>query len=321
MDKKRYKLIFLGMLILIVISGCSTFLNRDTGSRPITDADVRKGTNGLVMGFIKNAPPENILENDEFNVALTLKNDGAQDIGFESQDGVLAIGFISDFIEIENNFGNNEFRVQGKSIFNPSGDTEIIEFDANAKKILGQREKQTASIWARACYQYKTILGSTVCIDPNANRELNRKRACSHKDLEVELNDGQGAPVAITKVEVNMPRDGTTVKPQFVIHVENTGDGQIVNLDNFGAACTGRPIDDINRIKVKAFLSTNELKCESASFEESEYNLVLRNKNGKIKCLLDGIETTTEYETPLKVELEYGYTTSISKDITIEKLI
>ena len=114
---KKLILIF-GILILIVIAGCEgRFFKKVSGrDSPITDVDIRQGTEGLTMEFTKNAPPKNVFEGggDDggsgiFPVAVKLENKGAYDINdTEIKDGVdkvktivptMVFGFEKTFVD------------------------------------------------------------------------------------------------------------------------------------------------------------------------------------------------------------------------------
>ena len=91
------KLIF-ALVSLFVIAGCGSFggSGRD---RPITDVDIRIGTDGLELEFLSNAPPENVFEESPFPIAVELRNKGACHIGSQEGDcntgrtGIIIFGF------------------------------------------------------------------------------------------------------------------------------------------------------------------------------------------------------------------------------------
>ena len=71
------------IVFLLVIVGCTS---GSRGKSPITDVDVRTGTDGLTMVFTKNAPPQSVFEESEFPIALILRNPGAFDIGERARE-------------------------------------------------------------------------------------------------------------------------------------------------------------------------------------------------------------------------------------------
>jgi len=465
------------ILFLLVIAGCTG------GSRnksPITDVDVRSGTDGLIMEFAKNAPPKKVFEDSVFPIAINLKNRGAFDIGseigefakdvkkanlvfgfektyvdvvkeekvkkidekikelplgvfeeylmrihadeiatynqyigcymenlrdldperyqeqlinafsvkydeflestsYESEteivivefekylkdsfadeivpynqylkcyidglrdpdpetykvrliggfsviyDEFLVSGFAAKFVESEE---RKIFEINGKSIFNPNGDQDLKTINAQTKKIGAQSETQPSTILATACYPYETILGTSVCIDTDIYGQRRGKKVCKITDLN--FGEGQGAPVAITKVETRMlPEDKNKVKPHFLIHIENKGNGEVVELSKVEQACTNVRLDykAFNTITIKASLSGKPLDCRIGKNKPEPAVIRLRDKENLVRCILEGpseelIDISRDaYIAPLRIELDYGYTFTISKDIIIEKIL
>jgi len=317
-------ILLMGISLLLIISGCK---GGSSQGKSITDEDVRIGKEGLLIDFIKNSPPDSVyeggIETQEgiFPLGINLKNKGASDI----DKGILVFGFEKQYIEAVNeDDGKHEFDIKGKSIFNLNGDEEFITINANSKQLGDQTEKQVSTILATACYQYKTVLGTSVCIDTDIFGTELRDKACEVKDEE--FSKGQGAPLTITKVETRMlpDADGNVVIPHFIIHIENKGNGEVINPNNYEKACSSEALnsEDFNRIKIKVQLSEEELDC-STGIRDTRFDVVLRDKKDIVRCTLEnGIEKNSDaYTTPLKIELEYGYTFTISKDITIQKIL
>jgi len=314
----------MSIFFLLVIAGCKG----NTGSStPITDVDVRKGIEGLTIEFTKNAPPDSVFEDTVFPIALTLRNKGASDI--EESEGFLSIGIEKAFLDfMEQNNEPMQFGIKGKSIFNLDGDQRLEIVNVQAKDIGAQSEKRSSTIFATACYTYETKLGTSVCIDTDIFGERPRDKVCQVKDLE--FNDGQGGPVAITKIETRIlpdaDQDPNIVIPHFIIHVENRGNGEVIvpEQEKIQSACTSESLShkDFNRIKITAKLSNQKLDCDIKE-EESNTGIRLREKKDIARCTLkEGINKNRDaYTAPLSITLDYGYTFTLSKDITIEKIL
>ncbi|MBI2208669.1 hypothetical protein HYU50_04185 [Candidatus Woesearchaeota archaeon] len=308
-------ILVLGILFLIVLSGC-----KGTSNKSITDEDVRKGFDGLAMTFTKNAPPDKVFEQSIFPIGIELKNKGASDI----VKGFLVMGFEKEYVDALKE-AKETFDIKGKSIFNLNGDGEFKTLNAQAKKVGSQSETHPSTILATACYPYRTVLGTSVCIDTDVFGKQLRKKACQAKDLE--FTNGQGAPIAITKVEVRMlpdaDNDPNKVIPHFIIYIENKGNGEVVAEDKIEDVCSKKPLGfkDFNMVNIRASLSDKELNCNLGEAEKAEARL--REKKDIIRCTLEeGVQSNRDaFTSPLKIELDYGYTLTISKDITIEKIL
>ena len=146
----------------------------------------------------------------------------------------------------------------------------------------------------------------------------------------MSAGDGQGAPVAITKVEVEMLPDGSNlekVRPYFLVHIGNKGNGLVVSKDKINEACTGQSLQhtDLNNVTIKAMLSDSILDCSVEGSNEESAKLRLRDKEDVVRCMIrdeDLIDSNTDaYSSPLQIVLDYGYTFTISKNIIIEKVL
>ena len=335
MKNNKKAVVIIGiLLVLVVASGCEggKIFGKKQDKRPITDADIRKGTDGLDMEFLKNAPPENVFEGSQddggkvitsdFPISLRLKNEGASNI----EEGILIFASEKAYVNVSlESKERQEFIIKGKSIYSPVGDEEFVTLTAGAKRISAQSETHPSTIFATACYPYNTILGTSVCIDTDIIGEVRGKKVCDIKDLT--FSEGQGAPVAVTKIETRMlpDVDVNKVKPHFIIFIENKGNGEVVNSDKLGAACSSSGLEytDFNTLTISASLPQGDLKCSEKTDEAVSTEVRLREKEAMVRCTLeDGINIGRDaYTAPLKIELNYGYTFTISKDIIIEKVL
>jgi len=153
----------------------------------------------------------------------------------------------------------------------------------------------------------------------------NEQKACKIKELK--FDKGQGAPVAVTKIDTRMLPyvDENVVKPHFFIFIENLGNGEVVSLSKVEKACTNEPLEftDFNSIQIKVELSGELLDCSVDDEGPGVTTIRLRNKEDLVRCTLEeGIDISRDaYTAPLRIELEYGYTFTISKNIIIEKVL
>ena len=143
--------------------------------------------------------------------------------------------------------------------------------------------------------------------------------------------DSQGAPVAVTKVESEMlpSKDQLSViKPRFIITVKNLGKGEAIKQQRAEDACSSKPIDytEWNNLNAKVYLSTiddsNQLDCDTDE-DKKDGTLNLKQKEDSIRCTYEpGFEESKgTFSTPLYIILDYGYTNTISREITIKKLL
>ncbi len=308
--------------------------------------DIRLGLSGLTMEFLKNTPPQRIFEGDKFPVVMKVRNSGATDI--KNNEVVISLGFEKDYTKnvelsqtgnVQSLSGLNNiaiFSLEGKSIINQKGGEEVISYNLVAGKVDPQSEFHSSAAIATLCYPYKTVLDATFCMDTDPNNLRPGKKVCKLQDLS--FANGQGAPVTISKIEVQMlpsqeSQQSSTgsgkIVPQFLIFIENKGNGIVIKNDAIKEFCTQSKIsyDKFNTIFVKAFFPGKdlgeELDCEpkeKLSTAKQGY-VKLKDKKDLIRCTLrKGIDASQDpYLSPIRIEMDYGYTQSISTSYLIQK--
>ncbi|MBI2574467.1 hypothetical protein HYV82_01125 [Candidatus Woesearchaeota archaeon] len=331
---KSLTIVFL-VVLAVFISGCSGSPgkggDKDVSAKlPFTYAAVHSGTEGVKVEFLPNAPPAELLApfksggSYPFKAALKLSNKGA----FDVEDGWVVLTSEEDYMKLDS--FKTAFSLKGKSIFNPGGDSGIEVFDGSTKPFReGQSEKHKSIVLATLCYKYRTDVKTDVCIDTDVLGLSQKKKVCSVKDAS--LSGGQGAPLAVTKIEAKIFPEGSGeriafVKPQYVIYIKNTGDGEVLNPSaDMSSACSSelvsnRDSEAFKRIwniaTVSASLSGKELVC-------SPNPIRLRSKEDFVRCSLkdeDKIDASIpSYTSPLTITFNYGYTTTISKEVTVTR--
>src|SRR3989344_5097334 len=204
---KILKVIILLLFTFFLLGCTSTSSDR-------READTFTGIEVLNVEFGKNAPPLKVFEQSTFPVLLKIRNNGAQSI--TNNKGVLTIGREKDYIPTLAFEGNSRitiisdqkkdnqitFNLDGKTILNSKGDELIVYFDATTGKLEPQSEQKNSVMTANLCYPYQTNLSTTICIDPDIIGIRSSPKVCQVKDLA--FGSGQGAPIAITRVEEQM---------------------------------------------------------------------------------------------------------------------
>ena len=324
----------LNLIFLIFISGCGSISTQNK-----QDVDVHVGYKGLAIEFVKNTPPPRIFEGDTFPVYLKIKNNGAYSI--KDSKAIVNLGVEKDYTlqvvllegsRIQKAEGENaaKFSLDGKSNINPIGDEDVISYNVKAGKIDPQSEAHPSTVTATLCYPYETIFSTGVCIDSDISNLRPGKKVCEVRDLVP--SGGQGAPVAVTKVEVSMlptqandkEKSIQKIIPQFLIYVENKGSGLVINSEAVGEFCTKSEAkhENLNIIYIDAELSGEKLYCQLETKQNIPGHIKLKDKKDIVRCTLEkGIESTDTYLSPLRITLTYGYTQSISANYFIQKTV
>ena len=124
------------------------------------------------------------------------------------------------------------------------------------------------------------------------------------------MGGGQGAPVGVTYVGVNMV-GGNAV---FEINVQNQGTGKVLSPYSDIRSCGQASIErtDLDKIAYNVQLSGGtKVNCRP-----QDGIIRLTNNNAKIICTFT-IDGPSAFETPLMIDLDYNYIDSFTKQIQI----
>ncbi len=293
------KLVFL--LVFIVIIGCKLSTN------PYDNLDYRQGTEGLVVDFAQNSPMQKVYEDSKLGLVLEVRNKGANDI----EDGDARIylsGFDPEAIHFSGVSGGSVTldvpAVLGKSPYMPDGGYDALDVPEDSPVRVPFGDSYTAKIMATSCYVYETIATPTVCVvsDPAA---IYKDNICEPSTITMS---SQGGPVAVTKVEEEVMQQ----KLNFIITVQNVGGGRVIDKEQMDRCPNDLDHNTVDVVDVKAELSSGgEPECSP-----SDNRLRLVDGKGVIFCKIP-VELHTSYTAPLVITLDYGYSSSVTRDIEI----
>ena len=337
---KKTFILALFLIIIILVAGCR---GKSEAERSLED--IRSGTEGVAVSFLPNNPPETIhvlkAGDTDIGVVLELKNKGAYPQPDNTDEtgnfkvGVYLSGYDRSIIENLNINADDikSERIQqtlfGKSTVNPSGGTHFVTFEGKIKSDNLNIEKYEPALLATVCYNYQTIAGPVVCIDPDPYLTVQQKKVCEVQDINL---NNQGAPIAVTRID----EEAFEGKTEFKITVRNVGNGDLLKQDVITSnKCN--PVgtdkikrDDIDRVKLESVrIGNTDLTCgpfaEGANVKEKSGIIRLVDREGFIICELSKQEndayksSQNSYTTPLKIRLTYGYRTTAERKIEIKK--
>ncbi|MCF7866661.1 hypothetical protein K9L67_01615 [Candidatus Woesearchaeota archaeon] len=334
------------LLILLIVSGCGGNVKANLPNQYV-------GTEGLTIKYWDNMPPKEVYEDQEIILGYEVKNKGATSLNETDIYGTITIKHNEPYLEPKEKI-QQKFYLHGKSLDYPIGESLFVEGAAyKIQRLIGQDQTFFATITSSLCYPYKTTLTETICVDTDfQNSEY--QPICKNQKM-YNYKSGQGAPIAITKMEVAMlPQSiketdlgtfnvineiafGNTnptteiikgnnfaIRPQIKLTIENKQKGfplidtqSITNLlKTFGGqACENEETQGLNQVYVKAKLGNYELKCLP--------ELLHLGKNKELTCTLKPEDITyinQNYLIPLTVEIYYNYQQTFKKAIQINRL-
>lgn len=298
-NMKRLILFFL--LIAIFVAGCQQFGSKGT----LPDySQAYTGTEGLSMKFMENAPPATIPSQSYVPIGLYLENRGAVGIA----DGVIVLRYPEDLLTLEKN--SIRINIEGKETYLAGGkQASILDgMTKNPEKIGTTKPK--GRIAATSCYDYATKLSTGICINPDSygiKKIAGKKPACESKALAFS---GQGAPVAITKVEPLTIARGDKIDMQIKAYIANKNTGTIYQKGT--PFCTAEKRSE-KAVFVRASLLGKDTACAPGNFALSE-----RAEENYVTCIFTELPAQEAFVTQLSIVAEYGYSQTISKDFTVE---
>ena len=351
---KKAIIIALLLVLLVSVAACPT---KKKDSKTKTE-ELRTGTEGLKIRFLPNNPPPTIFVGSSGNlqnkvdIAVELVNKGVYPQPEERQSitGKLYLsGYDKNIIEFAS--GQLPFfdlskstALFGKTLINFEGGSEIATFSPQVKMENLKVDKYEPIFLATLCYEYKTIAGPSVCIDPDPYPTIKQKKVCEVKDI---ILTSQGAPIAVTKVE----EKALSEKTQFMITVKNVGGGDVLRIrsdaqqtqgtaqapaqqsgstiekcDPFGGSKITK--EDIDKVYVEGItIGDKFLLCwpfAESPGKSDKGHIRLQNGEGSIICELLKENNaypggTTAYTTPLKIELSYAYKTTAETKTLLKK--
>jgi len=303
------------MFLLFFSFGCTP----KTGE---TGVDYRKGTQGIVMNFMTDMPPARMYDNMPIDLVVEIRNKGAYPqpnpitgwavnvINPNARGiGTLYLSGFDDTIIVGMPKKMDISPLEGKNIYNLEGGYDVILFRGNIINFdIRNTDNYNANFLITSCYNYETIASQTVCIDPEPYSTKQKTRVCVVPP-SYSLSGGQGAPVAVTKVEETVLLN----KIQFKIYIKNLGDGYVIDKNRLNIDCPySLDYTNLDKVYVSGRVSGYSLSCKPNN------PIRLINGEGNMICTIPKpAMSKSAYTTPLQIKLEYGYTSSIQKSVEI----
>lgn len=313
--------------LCLLLAACS---GRGTGS---VGVEQYQGTGGLIVSFEENSPPEVFPEERVLPVRMVIRNTGAHTVPYNRTlvlFGANPYHLITRINPLPLGMADpGASEIQGKSIAYPQGELRTYPvpdgFSFETKRITGQFESPKTQLVANVCYAYATTLSTTVCIDTTPYDENVRAQPCEMESLQ--FTGGQGAPIAVTGVDVeafpvvDRLLGMQSTQPHFTIHIKNLGNGHLMGPDTLPieSACLSRnvPQGHSGAVRVKAYLLSAELECSNDLVRVTEEGAEVRCTVSRNELGEEIYSSAQNFQTVLTVNLTYYYKTSAVADIEI----
>lgn len=286
--------------VLLVIAAALVLAGCDGGASGFNLYSPYYGSEGVEMEFLESAPSGTVYQGSALKVGLLLQNRGAIDV----DDATVALSLKDKYFDIRQPIKSG-IAIKGKSFIRRNGGKEPIYFDG---KVNNLEESDVGyddlfePILATLCYSYTTHLEEKVCVDPDIYGLKERKKACTAQDLRL---NNQGAPVAIKSVTQSVLDEGSSQTVYMEMHIKNLAGGLVADTSP-GVLCSSASIGDkkVSRLKINAQLGNTKMSCTKDVVH-------LDNDEAVVTCSAK-VTADEEYATALKVDLTYGYSTTLA---------
>ncbi|MBI2125251.1 hypothetical protein HYU08_01715 [Candidatus Woesearchaeota archaeon] len=312
--KKSVSMLLLVILIALFLVSCKPKPGAGDSPRDTAAAlqQVKTGTQGVEIKLLQDSPPSLLYDQNELIALVEVKNRGNYDL--KAQECFIQIGgfdpnIISGGFSSPRSCAESLGVLEGKNLYNTEGSTNLLEFESTINLPAGVPD-YSPTLNFLSCYRYHTIANPSVCVDPLFYQVSAEQKTC--RPTDVGMAGGQGAPVGVTYVGVDMVGG----KAIFEINVQNLGGGRVLspfaNIQNCGQASL--EYRDLDQVGYNVEMTGGgKINCKP-----NDGFVRLVNNQGKIICSFN-IPGAAAFETLLLVDLDYGYIESQQKSIKIIK--
>ena len=140
------------LALLVVLAGCDVMPG---SGNHIEVYDPYYGSQGLVIGFLENNPPETVKESQDFRIGFRVSNQGAYDV----QNAMLRLDYNSADLSISD--PEKSITLHGRSKHIKNGETDVVFWEASPKSM---RSDVLTEVGLTATYSYQTNAFVDYCI-------------------------------------------------------------------------------------------------------------------------------------------------------------
>jgi len=212
-----------------------------------------------------------------------------------------------------------EFELEGRNPNNPAGGMDMVEFPTTMIALPTSLEEFPLRIMVTSCFDYATHASTMVCLDPEPYSNV--KKAC--QPVTASPGGGQGAPVAVTTIEQRPGKGRTT----FVINIHHNRQSVDDELYDYFSLykcdpASGQTVKttDTNVVYI-GYVYLSNIDITMSCIPDQVMRLDASG-NGQITCSITfppGMASAA-YKADLELELWYGYSKTIYKDIVVRRL-
>lgn len=278
-----------------------------------------EGSEAIELSFLQNQPPASVASGEEFQIAVNVKNVGAQDTIV-----TIILDGLGGTYTVSPGFTKSTETIAGKTlIVDPSkpseskeipGGEEAVIFDV-IPKLIGGVNIQESPIVAHAIYPFESRAITRICVKSRQSPSIGTAGIC---ELTGKREVGTSAgPIKVTSVDQTLNT--------LIINIANVGKGNpFVNVaENESKYQDILPndinlfneLDNIDLTKVEVGTISDLIDCKIP--ENGAKKIRLIDNKGLITCTTKFTEVTSESLETLVLTFDYGYQIRINTNINV----
>lgn len=296
------------LLIIIMISAMILISGATNPAACGKEKTTTFNTTALMMDFVENAPPKELVTGLKYPISLDIQNLGGYDIPpGKAQFYLSGIGENLRNVELIMRNTNN---LQKRTTFNEGG-KERIFFAQNAEPWKDFPNPYNITMKMESCYEYGTVVQSTLCIG-------GKNGVCNIDEEKIVQNSNSPGPIQITSIKEEIQGN----KLYIILNIENKGIGEIYYTTTNCDKLIQRDLNEKqkqNMFDINIETTERDILCTLQNSEApygSKQGLSGASTLGKITC----VKVLTNEDThavPMQITLRYKYKEELSKTISI----
>jgi len=282
---------------LIFSYGCTSLGGSSAGKT----TDYHTGTKGIEINYAQGSPSNTIYDGIATQVSLEIWNKGA-----EAGSGTIFFdGYDPQIFPLTSRVSFPT--IDGKEdAQNPQGGYYFLDIGKITPKLPEDTDYLPIPLRATVCYNYHTAASAKICIDTDPSKT--GTKACTASNPSV--GGGQGGPVSISAIQ----QDSSIGQTIFTITIKNVGGGRVISSSKTGA-CNELGYADYDEVSFSGSISQGQkLDCGKSN------SIRLINSDATIVCKTATNPQQGAYVTTLKLDLNYGYMYSTTKNVEIRRI-
>jgi len=286
----------LNIFIVLALALILIFASGQTGCK--RQEGITFNTSALVINFVENAPPSELVTNEKYPIYIDANNYGGQDIA-QGQARFYLSGVGENLRNVNLKIQNSNFLEKKTTLVNGGFERLIFATDAEPWKTLPA--SFDFIIKADSCYNYANIMQTSVCIGKGSG-------ICSISGEKITAESNSAGPIQITSLTEEIR--GNTLYVTFLI--ENKGSGEVyLPSSDCDKLQEGEINEKLKQNQVEVVVRTEEgFTCTLSN------GLIGETAVGTVTCQKT-ISESESHITPFEVVVSYIYKESITKALTI----